>query len=90
MNAALATDWLRETLWLAIVTGSPVVLTILVIGTVLAVFQAATQINEQSVTFAAKALGGFVALTITGAWMLNQLREFTITAFEAMARVTGG
>lgn len=90
MSITAAVDWLRETLWLAIVTGSPVVVTITVLGVLLAVVQAATQINDQAVPFAAKALGAFVAITLSGAWMLTQLREFALSAFEAMARVTSG
>lgn len=90
MSLSAAVDWIREMLWTAMVAGAPIVITITVIGILLAVLQAATQVNEQAVPFAAKALGTFVALTLTGSWMLTQLREFTVSIFEAMARVTGG
>ncbi|GAB5542136.1 MAG: flagellar biosynthetic protein FliQ [Sandaracinaceae bacterium] len=90
MTPSIGLDWIRETMWTAVVAGAPVILTVAIIGLALAILQAATQVNDAAVPFAAKAIGVFVALTMTGAWMLGQMTDFAQSAFEAMAHVTGG
>lgn len=90
MTPAAGLDWIREMLWTAMIAGAPVIVTVTVIGLVLAIVQAATQVNDSAVPFAAKALGVVAAIAIFGSWMLAQMREFTIAAFEAMARITTG
>ncbi len=49
----------------------------LVVGMVISVLQATTQINEQTIVFVAKILSVFAALIIFGPWMLTTLQEFT-------------
>lgn len=89
MNPSIALDWMRNMMWTAWVAGSPVILTVAVIGLALAVVQAATQINDAAVPFAGKAAGVFVALTVAGSWMLTQMIDFARSAFEAMATISG-
>ncbi|MCC6875047.1 MAG: flagellar biosynthetic protein FliQ [Sandaracinaceae bacterium] len=90
MTPAAGLDWIREMLWTAMIVGAPVIVTVTVIGLLLAIVQAATQVNDSAVPFAAKALGVVAAIAIFGSWMLAQMHEFTIAAFEAMARITTG
>lgn len=90
MTAASALEWVREMMWTAIEAGSPVLLAVTVVGLALAILQAATQVNDSAVPFAAKALGVFVMLSISGAWMLDRMTEFARHAFEAIGNVTGG
>ena len=89
MNIAVGLEWIKQMMWVAVVAGAPVIGTVAEIGLVLAVLQAATQVNDAAVPFAAKALGVFVALTVGGAWMLGQMRDFAHAAFTAVAHVTG-
>lgn len=49
----------------------------LIVGLLVAIFQAATQINEMSMSFVPKVLVTFLALTVTGPWVLNLLLGFT-------------
>jgi len=84
MNAAIAIDWFRETLWTAILVAGPPVLTVVTVGLLVAILQAATQINDQAVAFAPKAVGVVVALALAGPWMLRQLVEFARSAIETM------
>lgn len=88
MNAAQAVDWFRETLWTAILVAGPPVATIVLIGLVVAIVQAATQINDQAVAFAPKAIGAVATLVLAGPWMVRQLVEFARSAFEAIATVS--
>lgn len=89
MNIAVGLEWIKQMMWTAVVAGAPVIGTVAVIGLVLAVLQAATQVNDAAVPFAAKGLGVFVALTVGGAWMLGQMRDFAHAAISAIANVTG-
>lgn len=88
MSAGAGLEWIREMMWAAVVSGAPVIVTVAVVGLVLAILQAATQVNDAAVPFAAKAIGVFVALTVSGSWMLGQMTDFACRAFEAIAQVT--
>ena len=90
MSPGAALDWLEEMLWAALLAGSPVLVTVTVVGLVVAILQAATQVNDAAVPFTVKALGVFFAITATGAWMMGQVLDFASGALEAIARVTGG
>lgn len=87
MTAAFALQWLKQMLWVAVITGAPPILTAVIIGLVIAIFQAATQINDSALAFAPKALASIVALVIAAPWMLERMTEFTIAAITVMARV---
>ena len=56
----------------------PLLAVILVIGVVVAVFLAVTQINEPTLSFVPKFLGTAVALALLGPWLLRQLEQFTV------------
>jgi len=56
----------------------PILAVILVIGVIVGVFLAATQINEPTITFVPKFLGTGLALVLLGPWLLRQLETFTI------------
>lgn len=87
MNATAAVEWFRETLWTALMVAGPPVATIVMIGLVVAIVQAATQINDQAVAFAPKAIGAVAALALAGPWMIRQLVEFARTALVAIGDV---
>ena len=54
----------------------------LVVGLIISILQATTQINEQTIVFVAKILSVFGALIIFGPWMLTRLTEFTIRVYN--------
>ena len=85
MTIAHALDWYRQMLWTAVLVGGPVILAGVIVGLVVAVLQAATQINDSAVAFASKALATLVVMVLAGPWMLSQLVEFTRVVFEAIA-----
>lgn len=87
MTAAHALDWIRQLLWTAVLASAPPMIAIVVVGLVLAVLQAATQVNDQTVSFAPKALIAVATLAASGPWMLGMLREFALAAFVALGRV---
>jgi flagellar biosynthetic protein FliQ len=61
---------------------APILITALVIGFVISLFQSATQIQEATLSFVPKALGVGVALLFSGNWMLHELVTFTTKLFE--------
>jgi flagellar biosynthetic protein FliQ len=65
----------------AMLVMSPVLLTTMVVGLVVSIFQAATQIHEMTLTFVPKILAVAACLLILFPWMLNQLTSFTINLF---------
>ncbi len=88
MNAATGLDWFREMLWTALLAASPAVLTVVIVGFVVAILQAATQVNDQAIAFGPKAGAVVLALVAGGPFMLQQLLDFTRSAILALSHVT--
>ena len=74
----------REGLLLALVVSAPPVLTSLIIGLLVSVVQATTQIQEQTLTFVPKLVGVVASLVITAPWIGEQLVRFTHLVFEGI------
>lgn len=74
-------DIMRESIWVAIKLGGPMLVGSMAIGVIVAIFQAATQIHEQSVSFIPKLILIIVFLLVGGNWMLNTMQEFTRMIF---------
>jgi len=84
MNLSHALDWYRQMIWTAVLVGGPVMLASVVVGLVMAIFQAATQINDAAIAFAPKALV-MTGVVVAGPWMMAELLDFTRAIFEALA-----
>ena len=67
------TKIMSRALYIIVITSAPVLLTSLVIGLIVSIFQTVTSIQEQTLTFVPKLLGIFVALIVLGHWMLNNM-----------------
>ena len=77
----------QQALQLALLIGAPMLLVALAIGLLVGMFQAATQINEATLSFIPKLLGIFLAIVIAGPWMLTVLLDFmrrTLTGIPGM------
>jgi flagellar biosynthetic protein FliQ len=70
--------------------GTPVLLTALVVGFAVSLFQSATQIQEVTLSFVPKAIGVGVALLVTGNWMLHELISFTTGLYGQIPHLIGG
>lgn len=66
----------RETIWMIIKLAAPMLVVSILIGLIIAVFQAATQIHEQTITFVPKILAIALILIATGSWMISSMVEF--------------
>jgi flagellar biosynthetic protein FliQ len=65
---------------------SPLLGTALIVGLAISIFQATTQIQEQTLSFVPKIIAVFLALYIFGSWMMTTLKEFTLRIYENILR----
>ncbi|RZS91440.1 flagellar biosynthetic protein FliQ [Motilibacter rhizosphaerae] len=82
MNDSAILDIGLQTMLLAAKLSAPMLVTSLVIGFAVSLFQSVTQIQEQTLSFVPKALGVGVAILLTGNWMLHSLIAFTHELFN--------
>lgn len=68
------------------VVSAPVLLTAVVVGLIIAIFQATTSIQEQTLTFAPKLIAIFVVILVAGGWMLTRMKEFALAVFLSLAK----
>ena len=71
-----------EAVWLIIKCSAPMLLTSLVIGLIVSIFQTVTSIQEQTLTFVPKLLSIFLVLIITGDWMMNNILNFIVEIYS--------
>ena len=73
MDVSAVTQITRETLYVIIITAAPLLLTSLVVGLAISIFQTVTSIQEQTLTFVPKVLAIFAGIMLLGHWMLNNM-----------------
>ncbi|MBS1795835.1 MAG: flagellar biosynthesis protein FliQ [Acidobacteria bacterium] len=78
----------NDGLWLILVLSLLPLLASLVVGLVVSLFQALTQIQEQTLTFVPKIIATILVIMITAGWMMETLREFATRAFDLMLKVS--
>lgn len=69
---------------------APLLLSTLIIGLAVSIFQALTQINESTLTFVPKMLVIAIVIVLAGPWMLDVMRSYTINLFDSMATIVRG
>jgi flagellar biosynthetic protein FliQ len=66
----------RHAMEITVMISAPLLLVALIIGLVISIFQAATQINEQTLSFIPKLIGVLVALVVAGPWILSVMSDY--------------
>lgn len=84
MNQAMLLDLARQTVLLIIMLSAPVLAATLVIGLIVSIIQAVTQIQEMTLAFVPKILGVFLVLALFGPWMMNTMLTFTSNLFASL------
>lgn len=87
MSISLVMEVMQAAAAVAVKIGIPILLVSLIIGLIIAVFQAATQIHEQTLTFVPKLLVTAVILIALGPWMMEVMSDFTHYVFGLMLTV---
>jgi flagellar biosynthetic protein FliQ len=73
----------------ALLVSAPILIVSLVIGLVISVFQAMTQINEVTLTFVPKILGVFAVAAILGPWMVGTMVSYTTRLYSTLPLIAG-
>ena len=87
MNPEFAVEMVKAMIFQALTLAAPILITALVIGLGVSLFQAVTSIHEQTLSFVPKVLGIVVILVITLPWMVRSAVEFTAMMIERMPQM---
>jgi flagellar biosynthetic protein FliQ len=79
----------RQALELTLLLAAPLLITALAVGLIVGIFQAATQINEMTLSFIPKLLAMAAVLALTGPWMLRHLVEYSRSLIESIPGMIG-
>lgn len=85
MDATTVSTVLRDALTVAIKLSSPMLILGMVVGVLVAIFQAVTQIHEQTLGFILKLVVVIMVLLIGGSWMLETLQDYARELFQMIA-----
>lgn len=87
MSPEVFVDILRDALFLVIVLVSAVIVPSLIVGLIVAVFQAATSINEQTLSFLPRLIVTLLALIVGGHWLVQKLMDYAIRLITSIPSV---
>ncbi|MBI3381738.1 MAG: flagellar biosynthesis protein FliQ [Aquabacterium sp.] len=89
MTPDIAADLISESLHLVMVLVSVLVLPGLAVGLLVSLFQAATQINEQTLSFLPRLLVTLLVMSLMGNWLFTALMDFCVSVFQRAATLVG-
>ena len=84
MDTVMMTELMREGVWVVIKLCAPMLLLSMLVGVLLAIFQAVTQIHEQTLSFILKMIVVILVLLIGGGWMMETLLDYARSLFALM------
>jgi len=84
MNAQLVLSMGQEALWMLLMVSAPVLAVVLVVGLIVSLFQAVTQINEATLAFVPKLIAAMAVFAMAGPWMLTTLVDYIRRTLEAI------
>lgn len=79
----------RQAIEVTLLMSAPMLLTALVVGLIISIFQAATQINESTLQFVPKLVAMFLVLLFAGPWILQYLMDYIQRLFESIPQLIG-
>ncbi|MEW6178963.1 MAG: flagellar biosynthesis protein FliQ [Chloroflexota bacterium] len=88
MTEAFVMTLAQKAITMALILAGPVMLVSLLVGSLISLVQAATQINEPTLSFVPKVIGIIVVLVVLGSWMLQQILVFTSELFNSLPSLT--
>lgn len=88
MTPELAIEFVQRSIYVLIIVSAPLVGTALILGLLVSILQAATQINEMTLTFVPKLFGMVVVLFLIGPWMTTVMTDFTKEIFSYIVLVS--
>lgn len=88
MNHQSVIDIASQSIFVAVKVATPTLAAAMLMGLLVSIFQAATQINEQTLSFIPKILAMTLALVLTGSWVIQIMVEFTTGLIKSIPTVT--
>ena len=79
----------QQALQVTLLVSAPMLISALVVGLLISIFQAATQINEMTLSFIPKLLVMFLMIIVFGSWMIGQLVDYTQRLFSSIPGLVG-
>ncbi|MBI5258722.1 MAG: flagellar biosynthesis protein FliQ [Burkholderiales bacterium] len=79
----------QKGLYMLLMVSAPLLLAVLVVGLVVSIFQAATQINEATLSFVPKVLAAVAVLAIAGPWMMTMLVDYIQQTLQSIPAAVG-
>ena len=89
MTPEVAVDLFRSALWLTTLMVAVLVIPSLLVGLLVAMFQAATQINEQTLSFLPRLLVMLITLIVAGPWLVQKFMEYITTLYTNIPQLIG-
>lgn len=90
MNEEIVIQLGQEALKTLAMLAAPLLISTLVVGLIVSIFQALTQINENTLTFVPKMIVIAIILVLAGPWMLQTMSSYTTNLFENIATIVRG
>lgn len=87
MTESNVVDIVREAMWVCGLVAGPVLLVVLLLGVIVGILQAATSINEMTLSFLPKLIGVMLLTMLIGTWQLQQLADFARRIFERIPEI---
>ena len=88
MSPEMVVELFGRALFLVVVMVAVIIVPSLLVGLMVSVFQAATQINEQTLSFLPRLLATLLTILLAGPWLIRELLDLSTLIFEAIAMVT--
>ena len=88
MTQTMLNAIVKDTIITAAKVSAPILITVLVLGLIISIFQATTQIQEQTLTFVPKLIATAIVGIFLGSWMLQTLISFTTRIFDLISKIT--
>jgi len=88
MTQTMLNAVVKDTIITAAKVSAPILITVLLLGLVVSIFQATTQIQEQTLTFVPKLIAAAVVGILLGSWMLQTIISFTNRIFDMISKIT--
>lgn len=89
MTPEMVIEISKQSVYVTGLVAAPILILALAVGLIISIFQAVTQIQEQTLVFVPKMIAVFIGLLVFGPWMLRQLLNFTENIFGNLSQFVG-
>jgi flagellar biosynthetic protein FliQ len=84
MNSQMVLTMGQEAMWLLLMVSAPILVVVLVVGLLVSIFQAITQIHEATLAFVPKLIAAMLVFALAGPWMLSTLVDYIRRTIESI------